>query len=58
MIIHCDQCDISFIGDKALDPCPMCKLKEAMTGWEGYSWKDGKYIDSIQEYFDLLKGEL
>ena len=21
-------------------------------GWSGYAWKDGEYIDDIQEYFD------
>ena len=28
------------------------RLKEAMTGWRGYGWRNGEYHDSIQEYFD------
>jgi len=34
------------------------KLHKAMTGWDSFAWKDGEYIDEIQEYFDgILKGE-
>jgi hypothetical protein len=44
---------ISFIGESYNpDLCPMCRLKKAMTGWTGYGWKDGQYIDFIQDYFD------
>jgi len=30
MIIHCERCEITFIGDKALDPCPFCTFKKAV----------------------------
>jgi len=30
-------------------------LREALSGWNGYSWKDGEYIDDLQEYFDSVK---
>ena len=28
------------------------------TGWTGYSWKNGRYIDDIQEYFDDYLSEM
>jgi len=28
------------------------KIKHLTSGWQGYAWKDGEYIDDIQEYFD------
>jgi hypothetical protein len=33
------------------------KLEALLHGWRSYAWKDEKYIDDIQEYFDteLLK---
>lgn len=32
-------------------------IEKVTTGWDGYAWKDGEYIDDIQEYFDSkLKG--
>ena len=34
------------------------KLQEyeaALSGWESYAWKDGEYIDDVQEYFDKIK---
>lgn len=27
-------------------------LIKAMKGWGSYAWKNGEYIDDIQEYFD------
>lgn len=30
------------------------RYAKAMQGWNGYGWKDGRYIDSIQEYFDWI----
>lgn len=35
---------------KAIDK--LRKYKTATSGWSGYAWKDGEYIDNIQEYFD------
>jgi hypothetical protein len=34
------------------------KLLDSITGWDGYGWKDGKYIDDINEYFDKVKEEV
>lgn len=28
------------------------RLESATTGWSGYGWKDGEYIDDIQSFFD------
>lgn len=28
------------------------KQRSLMQGWSSYAWKDGKYIDDVQEYFD------
>ena len=28
------------------------------SGWNGYCWKDGEYIDDVQEYFDGRKKEI
>jgi hypothetical protein len=30
MIIFCDKCEISFIGDHPTDRCPLCELKGAL----------------------------
>ena len=30
----------------------LAAYKEVTTGWDGYAWKNGEYIDDIQEYFD------
>lgn len=27
-------------------------IEKLTEGWSGYAWKDGEYIDDIQEYFD------
>ena len=27
------------------------KLRDAITGWSGYGWKNGEYIDDLEEYF-------
>jgi hypothetical protein len=27
-------------------------VEAMLKGWSGYAWKDGQYIDSVQEYFD------
>ena len=27
------------------------ELRVKTTGWSGYGWKDGQYIDSLEEYF-------
>jgi hypothetical protein len=32
-------------------------FSEKMTGWSGYAWKNGEYIDNIQEFFDDLEEE-
>jgi N-methylhydantoinase B/oxoprolinase/acetone carboxylase alpha subunit len=35
------------------------QLREAMTGWEGYGWKNDVYIDSLDSYFrKALRGEV
>ena len=28
------------------------RLQSRTTGWEGYGWKDGQYVDALQEYFN------
>ena len=28
------------------------KLKDAIKGWSGYAWKNGKYIDDLEEFFE------
>ena len=30
------------------------KLRSAMSGWDAYGWKDGEYIDALDEYFDEI----
>ena len=43
--------------------CERCKeleakleaLREAISGWEGYAWKNRQYIDDVGEYFAKLK---
>ena len=36
--------------------CEYASQRERLLkGWNGYGWKDGVYIDSIQEYFDLFE---
>jgi hypothetical protein len=32
----------------------IAKLREALIGWEGYGWKDGVYIDNLDEYFQKV----
>lgn len=27
------------------------KLRDTITGWSGYGWKNGEYIDDLEEYF-------
>ena len=34
------------------------KLLDSITGWVGYGWKDGEYIDDISEYFDRIRKEI
>ena len=30
-------------------------LRSIITGWTGHGWKDGKYVDDLEEYFtDVL----
>ena len=31
------------------------EIRPHLTGWNAYGWKDGKYIDDIQEYFDGIE---
>lgn len=30
----------------------LAEYRKATIGWDGYAWKDGEYIDDIQEYFN------
>lgn len=30
------------------------RLREALTGWSGYGWKDGAFVDELQELFDAI----
>ncbi len=32
------------------------RLRVKMTGWDGYGWKDGEYIDNLDEYFEEKYG--
>ena len=41
---------IEFLVRKAINK--LAKYEKATTGWDGYAWKDGEFIDEIQEYFD------
>ena len=43
------------IGNEAADEIE--RLRDAMTGWEGYGWRGDKYHDSLQEYFDSVRKE-
>lgn len=29
----------------------VAELEDALRGWDGYAWKDGKYHDDLNEYF-------
>ena len=31
------------------------EIRPHLTGWNAYGWKDGKYIDDVQEYFDWIE---
>lgn len=33
-------------------------LRRAITGWSGHGWKDGRYVDDIEEYFDKVREEI
>jgi hypothetical protein len=34
------------------------RLREALTGWSGYGWRDGAFVDELQEFFDeILAGK-
>lgn len=34
----------------------LCKIKEQLSGISAYGWKDGEYIDDIQEYINEVMG--
>jgi hypothetical protein len=38
------------VRDALLDEC--LRLRKLTKGWSGYGWKDGEYMDDLQEYFD------
>ena len=41
-------------GEVILPADKVMRMFEAMEGWRGSAWKDGKYVDDIQAYFDRL----
>lgn len=34
------------------------KLRDATTHWNGYGWKDGVYVDDLDDYFSKIKEEI
>jgi hypothetical protein len=32
------------------------RLRSLMQGWSSYAWKDGKYVDDVQEFFNQHLG--
>ena len=54
---YCPHCSAPTL----IDLEPLLKrahaLEEATSGWRGYGWKDGQYVDDLAEFFEEVKNK-